>query len=64
MRTTINLPEELVHDALVASHCKTKTKLFKMALENIIQKHRIAKIKKFSGKIDLKIDLDTLRKRK
>ena len=64
MRTTINLPEELINQALTDNHCKTKTKLFKMALENIIQKHRVAKIKKFSGKIDLKIDLDTLRQRK
>jgi len=38
MRTTINLPEDLIKKALKLSRCRTKTALFKMALENIILK--------------------------
>ncbi len=40
MRTTINLPDGLVNEAMKLSKCRTKTALFKMALENIIQKEK------------------------
>lgn len=64
MRTTINLPEDLIKKALKLSRCRTKTALFKMALENIILKEEVTGIKDFKGKIDLDIDLDTIRDRK
>ncbi len=64
MRTTINLPNELVEKALKASRCKTKTALFKMALHSIILREEIAAIKDYRGKLDLDIDLDDLRQRK
>ena len=41
----------------------TKTELIKIALRNIIQKNKIQQLKSFKGKVDLDIDLDSLRKR-
>jgi Arc/MetJ family transcription regulator len=63
MRTTIDLPEELIIDAMKATRIKTKTDVIKAALTSLIQKERISNIKKYQGKLNLEIDLDRLRKR-
>lgn len=63
MRTTINLPDALVNEAMEVTHISTKTELIKKALSNLIQKERIKDLNNYFGKIDLDIDLDTLRKR-
>lgn len=63
MRTTLDLPETLIKEAMALTHIKTKTDLIKTALRNLIQKEKIKDIKKFYGKIDLEIDLDIMRNR-
>jgi Arc/MetJ family transcription regulator len=63
MRTTLDIPESLMNEALKITKVRTKTELVKLALENIIQKNRIAALKKYRGRVNLDIDLDTLRKR-
>ncbi|MFW5879338.1 MAG: type II toxin-antitoxin system VapB family antitoxin [bacterium] len=63
MRTTLDIPQKLIEDAMSITHAKTKTELIKMALENIIKQEKIKNIKKYHGKLSLDIDLDNLRKR-
>ncbi|WP_304225592.1 type II toxin-antitoxin system VapB family antitoxin [Gracilinema caldarium] len=63
MRTTLDLPETLINEAMALTHIKTKTDLIKTALINLIQKEKIKDIKKYYGKIDLDIDLNVLRNR-
>ena len=63
MRTTLELPDTLVHEAMVLTNISTKTELIKCALENIIQREKIKKLTGYYGKLDLDIDLDKLRKR-
>lgn len=63
MRTTLDLPEQLLIDAMKAGRIETKTKVIIIALEEFIRKNRIAGLKKFKGKVDLDIDLDQLRNR-
>jgi len=63
MRTTIDLPEELVNEAMRVTNIKTKTDVIKEALTNLIQREKVKRIKKFQGKIDLNIDLNATRKR-
>ena len=63
MRTTLDLPESLLIDAMKATHIKTKTKVIITALEELIRKNRIAGLKKFKGKLDLDIDMNKLRGR-
>lgn len=63
MRTTLDLPEDLLNEAMKVAHVNTKTKVIITALEELIRKAKIAEIKKFKGKIDLDIDLDAVRGR-
>lgn len=63
MRTTLDLPESLVSEAMKCTNIKTKTKVIITALEQLIKKSKISEIKKYKGKIDLNIDLDEIRGR-
>jgi Arc/MetJ family transcription regulator len=63
MRTTLDLPEELLEEAMKVTHINTKTKVIIAALEDLIRKAKISGLKEFKGKIDLPIDLDTIRGR-
>jgi len=63
MRTTLDLPNELIKAAMEISGAKTKSQVIKEALEDMIARNKRAKLLTFRGKIDLNIDLDTLRDR-
>jgi hypothetical protein len=63
MRTTLDLPIDLLDEAMKATHIKTKTKVIIIALEELIRKTKIAELKEFKGKVDLDIDLNTIRGR-
>jgi hypothetical protein len=63
MRTTLDLPEALVLEAMEITSISQKTKLIIMALENLIQREKIKGLKSYAGKINLDIDIDKLRKR-
>ena len=63
MRTTLDLPEDLLNEAMKATHIETKTKVIITALEELIRRNKISGLKKFKGKVDLDIDMDILRGR-
>jgi|GEM_PF-261365 len=63
MRTTLDLPESLIQEAMDLTRIKTKTEVIKTALQNLIQKEKVKDLKKYYGKIELDIDLDNLRNR-
>ncbi len=63
MRTTLDLPETLIDEAMALTHIQTKTDVIKTALMNLIQKEKIKDIKNYYGKLDLDIDLNVLRNR-
>jgi len=63
MRTTLDLPEELLTEAMMLTHINKKTDVIKVALENLIKREKIKELKSYFGKLDLDIDLDTLRAR-
>ncbi len=63
MRTTLDLPEDLINEAMKATHINTKTKLIITALEDLIRKSKISGLKKYKGKIDLDIDMNAIRGR-
>ncbi len=63
MRTTLDLPEELLSEAMKVTNIRTKTKVIITALEELIRKSTISEIRHYKGKVDLDIDLKTLRSR-
>ena len=63
MRTTLDLPQKLIEEAMKVSKIKTKTALIVRALEEFIRQNKITRIRQYKGKVDLGIDLDTLRDR-
>ncbi|MBL1260706.1 MAG: type II toxin-antitoxin system VapB family antitoxin [Thiotrichaceae bacterium] len=63
MRTTLDLPENLLNEAMKVTHTGTKTAVIIKALEEMVRKSKIFGLKKYKGKIDLEIDLNQLRDR-
>lgn len=63
MRTTLDLPEDLLQEALSVTHAKNRTQVIVIALEELIRRHRISQIKRYKGKLDLGIDLKSMRGR-
>ena len=63
MRTTLDLPENLLNEAMKATKTDTKTAVIIKALEELVRKEKISDIKEYRGKIDLDINLDEIRDR-
>ncbi len=63
MRTTLDLPENLLNEAMKVTHTGTKSAVIIKALEEMVRKSKISGFKKYKGKIDLDIDLNELRNR-
>ena len=63
MRTTLDLPEDLVKEAMSITRIRTKTEVIRTALASLIQREKIRDLKNYKGKLDLEIDLDKLRDR-
>ena len=63
MRTTLELPENLLAEAMKATHTETKTAVIVLALQELVRKAKISTLKKYQGKVDLEVDLDILRDR-
>jgi hypothetical protein len=63
MRTTLDLPKDLIDEAMKVANIHTKTQLIITALEELIRKSKISGLKEFKGKVDLDIDLETIRGR-
>ena len=63
MRTTIDIPEDLIREAMKVTKAPIKTALIKSALNDIIQNNQIKSLKNYKGKIDIEIDLNSIRDR-
>ena len=63
MRTTLDIPDSLLSEAMALTHISTKTDVIKTALQTLIQREKVKDLKKYFGKVDLGIDLDSLRDR-
>jgi Arc/MetJ family transcription regulator len=64
MRTTLDIPNELIEEARQLLGFKSKTDTVVVSLQELIRKKRIEELKKMAGSIKLQIDLDKSRRRK
>jgi len=63
MRTTLEISEKLIKEAMALSGAKTKSQLIKEALEEQIARIKRKRLITYKGTVDLDIDLDSIRKR-
>ncbi|MEW6201146.1 MAG: type II toxin-antitoxin system VapB family antitoxin [bacterium] len=61
MRTTLDLPDNLIKEAMKVSGAKTKTTTICLALQDYIRRKKMIKILNYKGKIDLDLDIDKMR---
>ncbi len=63
MRTTLDLPEELLEEARVALGFKSKTDTIVLALRELVRRHRLDELKALLGKVRLDVDIPASRRR-
>ena len=51
MRTTLDLPQDLLDEAMKITRTRTKTGAIVLALEELIRKSKISKLKNFKGRL-------------
>jgi Arc/MetJ family transcription regulator len=63
MRTTVDLPEDLLEEARKATDSKTMRETIVLGLQELIKKDKRERLLQLAGKIDLDLDLSRSRKR-
>jgi Arc/MetJ family transcription regulator len=63
MRTTLDIPEELIEEARKLLGFKSKTDTVVLSLQELIRKRRIEQLKSLLGSVNLEIDLHRSRRR-
>ena len=63
MRTTLDVPEDLLNEAQRLLQFKSKTDTVIFSLRELIRKKRIEELKEMAGLIHLDVDLDRSRRR-
>ncbi len=63
MRTTLDLPEGLVEEAKTLLGYKSKTDTIVFALEELIRRRKIQRLKGLFGKVPIEIDIAKSRRR-
>ncbi|MHC4471455.1 MAG: type II toxin-antitoxin system VapB family antitoxin [Planctomycetota bacterium] len=63
MRTTLNIPEDLLDEAMRLSKAATKTMAVVMGLQELIHRKKIEQLRSLRGKVSLDLDLGKSRKR-
>ena len=61
MRTTLIIPDDLMKDLMEETGEKSKTLLVCRSLKEMLERVRRENLKRLRGKIDLDIDLESLR---
>ena len=63
MRTTLDLPADLLEEARTALGYKSKTDTIVMALRELVRRQRLEKLKALMGRVNLDVDIPKSRRR-
>jgi Arc/MetJ family transcription regulator len=63
MRTTLDIPEDLLEEARRLLGFKSKTDTVVLSLQELIRRRRIEELKSMMGSVKLEIDLQDSRRR-
>lgn len=63
MRTTLDLPEDLLETARKALGFKSKTDTIVVALRELVRRQRLEELKGLLGRVELDVDVERSRRR-
>jgi Arc/MetJ family transcription regulator len=63
MRTTLDIPEDLIEEARRLLGFKSKTETVVLSLQELIRRRRIEQLKALMGQVTLEIDIPCSRRR-
>ena len=63
MRTTLDLPDDLLEEARTSMGFKSKTDTVVLALRELVRRKRIEELKALMGRVRLEIDVPKSRRR-
>jgi len=63
MRTTLDLPEDLLDSARRALGFKSKTDTIVVALRELVRRHHLEELKSLLGRVELDVDVERSRRR-
>ena len=63
MRTTLDIPQELLEEAQNRLGFKSKTDTVILALKELVRKQRLQELKALLGSVELEVDLNASRRR-
>ena len=63
MRTTLDLPDDLLESARRALGFKSKTDTIVVALRELVRRHRLEELKSLLGRVELDVDVARSRRR-
>jgi Arc/MetJ family transcription regulator len=63
MRTTLDLPEDLLESARKALGFKSKTDTIVVALRDLVRRHKVDELKALLGRVELDVDVPRSRRR-
>jgi Arc/MetJ family transcription regulator len=64
MKTTVEIDDELIMEAMKAVKVKTKREAIEIGLRELVRRKNLAALRKELGTFDLDLDLDELEKRR
>ena len=64
MRTTLNIPEDLIEEARQLLGIRSKTDTVILSLKELVRSRRVEELKEMFGTIRLEIDLPSSRRRR
>lgn len=64
MRTTLEIPDDLIKEALRTTQVKTKTMVVVLGLKELINRHKLDQLRTLRGHMKLTIDVGRSRKRR
>ena len=63
MRTTLNIPDDLLDEARALLQFQSKTDTVVVALQELIRRRKVEKLKQLAGRVPLRIDVAEARRR-
>ena len=63
MRTTLDLPADLVNEAMASLQFKSKTDTIIYALRELLRRRALQELKSLAGKVDVTVDTARSRRR-